>query len=83
MTTQVHKADFLIIICLMIRGIRTIAKFRLLTKIDFNVMHLVILCKFFLAKIANSWLKRPPKFTTIPSLNFGATGAGNSDMTFL
>ena len=46
-----------------IRGIRTIAKFRLLTKIDFNIMHLVILCNFFLAKIANSWLKRPPKFT--------------------
>ena len=28
-----------------IRGIRTIAKFRLLTKIDFNVMHLINLSK--------------------------------------
>ena len=27
------------------RGIRTIAKFRLLTKIDFNVMHLINLSK--------------------------------------
>ena len=35
-----------------------------------------------LAKIANSWLTGPPKFSTIPSLNFGATAAGNSD-TFL
>ena len=30
---------------IFIRGIRTIAKFRLLTKIDFNVMHLIDLCK--------------------------------------
>ena len=29
------------------RGIRTIAKFRLLTKIDFNEMHLIDLCKIF------------------------------------
>ena len=34
-----------------IRGIRTITKFRLLTKIDFNVMHLVILCKIFWQKL--------------------------------
>ena len=48
-----------------IRGIRTITKFRLLTKIDFNVMHLIDLCKIFLAKIANSWLKRPPKLSNL------------------
>ena len=35
---------------LFFRGIRTITKFRLLTKIDFNVMHLVSLCKFFFGK---------------------------------
>ena len=33
------------------RGICTIAKFRLLTKIDFNVMHLIDLCKFFWQKL--------------------------------
>ena len=47
------------------------------------VMHLEFYAIFFLAKIANSWLKRPPKFTTITRLSFGATGAGNSDMTYL
>ena len=46
-------------------------------------MHFSNTMQNILAKIANSWLKQPPKFTTIPSLNFGATGAGNLDMTFL
>ena len=32
---------------IFIRGIRTIAKLRLLTKIDFNVTNLVSLCNFF------------------------------------
>ena len=32
-------------VMLCIRGIRTITKLRLLTKIDFNIMHLVSLCK--------------------------------------
>ena len=32
-------------VLILIRGIRTIAKFRLLTKIDFNVMHLINLSK--------------------------------------
>ena len=32
-------------VCMYTRGIRTIAKFRLLTKIDFNVMHLINLSK--------------------------------------
>ena len=36
-----------------------------------------------LAKIANSWLTGPPKFSTIPGLNFGAIAAGNPDMYFL
>ena len=58
-----------------IRGIRTITKFRLLTKIDFNVHNAFSnSMQNFLAKIANLWLKRPHKFTTIPSLNFDATG---------
>ena len=33
------------------RGIRTDTKFRLLTKIDLNVMHLINLCKFFCQKL--------------------------------
>ena len=36
---------------LNIRGICNIAKFRSLTKIDFNVMHFVILCNFFWQKL--------------------------------
>ena len=36
---------------IFIRGIRTITKLRLLTKIDFNLMHLVSLCKFFWQKL--------------------------------
>ena len=65
------------------RGIRTIAKFRLLTKIDFNVMHLVFLCKFFWQKLQIRGSSRLLNSLLYPSLNFGATGAGNSGMTFL
>ena len=65
------------------RGIRTIAKFGLLTKIDFNVMHLVILCKIFWQKLQIRDSSNLHKFTTITSLNFGTTSAGNLDMTFL
>ena len=46
-----------------IRVIRTITKLRLLTKIDFNLMHLVSLCKKKLAKIANWWLMPPSIFS--------------------
>ena len=46
-------------------------------------MHLVSLCEFFLAKIANLWLTGPPKFSTIPGLNFDTTAAGNSDMNLV
>ena len=55
------------------RGIRTIAKFRLLNK---NRPH----CNVFgqsmqknLPKIGNSWLKLPPKFSASPGHNFGST----------
>ena len=36
---------------IIIRAFRTDTKLRLLTKIDFNVMHLVSLCKFFWQKL--------------------------------
>ena len=64
------------------RSFRTDSKLRLLTKIDFNVMNLVTLCKKF-AENCNSWLTGHPKFSTIPGLNFGATASGNPDMYFL
>ena len=34
------------------------------------------------SKIANSWLKRPPKFSALSGLNFGTTATWNSGMKF-
>ena len=45
------KSVLRIVVFIVCRGIQTIAKFRLLTKIDFNVMHLINLSKFFLQKL--------------------------------
>ena len=56
----------ILLLRLFSRVFRTDAEFRLLTKIDFNAMDLVRLCKHFCQKIANLWLIRwPPKFSAI------------------
>ena len=66
--------------CTLNRGIRTVAKLRLLTKIELNVIDQSR--EKNLPKIANSRLKHPPKICALPGLNFGSTATLNSDKSF-
>ena len=72
---QIVVQKFVDIYRITIRGIRTISKFRLLTKIDFNVMYLVSLCK---KNGKNCKFVAHETCYIMPGLNFGATAAGNS-----